>query len=462
MPPFDRSKYSAPYRGPMSWALPGVRVIRFRASRVPALIPVVLVLGIITLSWGTTVFGALLPLLSSAPLTALAGLLVFHSIVAAVVANYLLCVATDPGSVPDDWRAPPPTPPGGVSGQGPAQEGAAGQDAHGLTVGCVPSGGGGGDGSGMTGDGEAGVHEALLMEDPRGETDDAFGGPGTAMKSWERGADRLGSAAGGVGGGGGGGGGGGDSGGGGPGGGATFRYAHLMHERNGDGGYRYCNKCGSYKPDRTHHCRRCGMCVMKMDHDCVFIANCVGAGNHKFFLSFIFWAFLGTLFTTVVAGPAFFRILTSAGGHVGARRPRHMAAAAHVLYDAVAAAVSRRSAGADGGVLGGSTAPPRADLTALLLGGYILNTSFTFALGIFVVMHAYLLSRGRTTIEMYELADAQRLASARAYDLGVWPNVVATCGPSWYLWGVPTTVGLHGGGGGGVVWERRRPSIGVV
>ncbi|KAK1870070.1 hypothetical protein I4F81_012532 [Pyropia yezoensis] len=247
----------------MSWALPGVRVIRFRASRVPALIPVVLVLGIITLSWGTTVFGALLPLLSSAPLTALAGLLVFHSIVAAVVANYLL-----------------------------------------------------------------------------------------------------------------------------------------------------------YKPDRTHHCRRCGMCVMKMDHDCVFIANCVGAGNHKFFLSFIFWAFLGTLFTTVVAGPAFFRILTSAGGHVGARRPRHMAAAAHVLYDAVAAAVSRRSAGADGGVLGGSTAPPRADLTALLLGGYILNTSFTFALGIFVVMHAYLLSRGRTTIEMYELADAQRLASARARPTG--------------------------------------------
>lgn len=76
-------------------------------------------------------------------------------------------------------------------------------------------------------------------------------------------------------------------------------------------------------------------------------------------------------------------------------------------------------------------------------------------------MHAYLLSHGRTTIEMYELADAQRLASARAYDLGVRPNVVATCGPSWYLWGVPTTVGLHGGAGGGVVWERRRPAIGV-
>ncbi|GAB0493207.1 hypothetical protein MMPV_004482 [Pyropia vietnamensis] len=141
MPPFDRSKYSAPYRGPMAWAFPGVRVIRFRASRVPALIPVVLVLGIIALSWATSVFGALLPLLSSAPLTALAGLLVFHPIVAAVVANYLLCVAVDPGSVPDDWRAPPPTPPGGVGGQGPALEGAEAQQAHGVNVGCVPNGG---------------------------------------------------------------------------------------------------------------------------------------------------------------------------------------------------------------------------------------------------------------------------------------------------------------------------------
>lgn len=457
MPPFDRSKYSAPYRGPLAWALPGVRVIRFRASRLPALIPVVLVLGIITLSWATTVFGALLPLLSSAPLTALAGLLIFHPIVAAVVANYLLCVATDPGSVPDDWRAPPPTPSGGVGGQVPVQTGGEGPHAHGVAVGCVSSVGVGGDGGIVAVGGEGGVHEALLMEDNRGEGGDAVGGPGTAMTSWERGADRAGSAAGGVGGGGGGGG---DAGGGGTAAGATFRYAHLMHERNGDGGYRYCNKCGSYKPDRTHHCRRCGMCVMKMDHDCVFIANCVGAGNHKFFLSFIFWAFLGTLFTTVVAGPAFFRVLTNAGGHVGARRPRHVAAAAHALYDAAAEAVLLRRA-AGGSVVGGPDPPQRADLTALLLGGYILNTSFTFALGIFVAMHAYLLSHGRTTIEMYELADAQRLASARAYDLGVRPNVVATCGPSWYLWGVPTTVGLHGGAGGGVVWERRRPAIGV-
>lgn len=35
---------------------------------------------------------------------------------------------------------------------------------------------------------------------------------------------------------------------------------------------------------RAHHCRRCGACVARMDHHCVYAANCVGAGNHKQFL----------------------------------------------------------------------------------------------------------------------------------------------------------------------------------
>jgi len=452
MPPFDRSKFSAPYRGALAWAFPGVRIIRFRLGRLPSLIPVVLVLGIIGLSWGTTVFGALLPLLSSAPLRAVLGLAVFHPIVAAVIANYLLCVVVDPGSVPDDWRAPPPAPPGGAAGSA-AQEGtavAAGQERD-MVVGCVPPSGGGIGGVDEAGEG---VHDALLMEDS-----DSSGGPGTPMTAWDRGADRSGSVTTGTGTVGG------------SGSGAPFRYVHLVHERNADGAYRYCNKCASFKPDRTHHCRRCGFCVQKMDHDCVFISNCVGAGNHKFFLSFIFWAFVGTLFTTVVAGPAFFRILTGAGGHVGSRRSRHHAV--HLLTTAaseVAAAVVRvstASGGAGGGsgnggvVVGGPGPPPRADVTALILAGYILNTSFTFALGIFVAMHAYLLSHGRTTIEMYELADEARRASARAYDLGVWPNVVATCGSHWYLWGMPTTLGLPGGGAGAVVWDRRRPTMGV-
>jgi hypothetical protein len=29
---------------------------------------------------------------------------------------------------------------------------------------------------------------------------------------------------------------------------------------------RYCKKCNSIKPDRTHHCSSCNRCVLKMDH----------------------------------------------------------------------------------------------------------------------------------------------------------------------------------------------------
>ncbi|KAJ4480870.1 zf-DHHC-domain-containing protein [Lentinula aciculospora] len=37
---------------------------------------------------------------------------------------------------------------------------------------------------------------------------------------------------------------------------------------------------------RAHHCRACGTCVLKYDHHCPWIGQCVGARNHKFFINF--------------------------------------------------------------------------------------------------------------------------------------------------------------------------------
>lgn len=62
--------------------------------------------------------------------------------------------------------------------------------------------------------------------------------------------------------------------------------------RTGGGNARYCDRCKCIKPDRTHHCSICQECVLKMDHHCPWVNNCVGYSNYKFFILFLFYAVL--------------------------------------------------------------------------------------------------------------------------------------------------------------------------
>ena len=46
-------------------------------------------------------------------------------------------------------------------------------------------------------------------------------------------------------------------------------------------GRRMCRRCQAFKPPRAHHCSICKRCIIKMDHHCPWVNNCVGIGNHK-------------------------------------------------------------------------------------------------------------------------------------------------------------------------------------
>ena len=62
----------------------------------------------------------------------------------------------------------------------------------------------------------------------------------------------------------------------------------------------YCKKCPGSRPDRSHHCKVCKKCIMKMDHHCPWIGNCVGLWNIKYFYLFLFYATLGDLIAAVL------------------------------------------------------------------------------------------------------------------------------------------------------------------
>ncbi|KAB8068073.1 DHHC palmitoyltransferase-domain-containing protein [Aspergillus leporis] len=59
---------------------------------------------------------------------------------------------------------------------------------------------------------------------------------------------------------------------------------------------KYCKTCSIWRPPRCYHCRVCDSCIETLDHHCVWLNNCVGRRNYRYFFTFVSSSTLLSLF----------------------------------------------------------------------------------------------------------------------------------------------------------------------
>ncbi|XAR54461.1 Protein S-acyltransferase [Bertholletia excelsa] len=166
-----------------------------------------------------------------------------------------------------------------------------------------------------------------------------------------------------------------------------------------------CDKCSVYKPPRTHHCRSCRRCILRMDHHCIWINNCVGLRNYKAFFVLVAYTTMASIYSSVII---------------------------------VSCAVRKE------------WNPWKAHETLLLKLFYILSgvvvVGLSMTLGTLFCWHVYLVVHNMTTIEHYEAIRAAWLAkkSGQSYhhpfDVGAYKNLTLVLGPNMLKWLCPTAV----------------------
>ena len=80
-------------------------------------------------------------------------------------------------------------------------------------------------------------------------------------------------------------------------------------EKNGD--MKYCRTCQIYRPTRTSHCPETGRCVAKFDHYCPILSSAIGVGNYKFYIQFLFYTSILTIYLQTMGFLGFFKVQKS-------------------------------------------------------------------------------------------------------------------------------------------------------
>ena len=66
-------------------------------------------------------------------------------------------------------------------------------------------------------------------------------------------------------------------------------------------GWHYCYWCQAYSPSRSRHCPLCNICVVRRDHHCYFTGRCIGLQNHRYFIMFLIYTMIGSLYGFILS-----------------------------------------------------------------------------------------------------------------------------------------------------------------
>lgn len=166
--------------------------------------------------------------------------------------------------------------------------------------------------------------------------------------------------------------------------------AIKQHEVKQTGQRRICKWCDHFKPDRTHHCRVCKSCIIRMDHHCPWIVNCVGFRNHKYFFLLVFYALLNVIFIVLTMMDSLSRTLVE------------YTTSTHRFF---------------------------------LVFGMTLSMIMLVLLGVFFWLHVWMMFTATTTIEFCE--KRSRMNNTPNWSQGLWQDLKNVLGPWPALWFLP-------------------------
>uniref|UniRef100_A0A8C5X2Z9 Palmitoyltransferase n=1 Tax=Malurus cyaneus samueli TaxID=2593467 RepID=A0A8C5X2Z9_9PASS len=169
--------------------------------------------------------------------------------------------------------------------------------------------------------------------------------------------------------------------------------AEMLKRTQNSSRIRFCDRCQLIKPDRCHHCSVCAMCVLKMDHHCPWVNNCIGFSNYKFFLLFLAYSLLYCLYIAATVFKYFIKYWT---GELTNGRSKF-----HILF--------------------------------LLFVSIMFFVSLMFLFG----YHCWLVSRNRSTLEAFSAPVFQNGPDKNGFNLGFVKNLQQVFGEEKKLWLLP-------------------------